>query len=67
MDFRIVTARLGYVLVGKMVFDYFSRPPHPDPRVHRLNRWRVYSVIVFFTSLAVATPAYLVGVPFTGF
>jgi len=67
MAFRVVTATIGFVLIGKLLFDYFSGSPrvvgHPDPRVRRLNRLRVYSIIVCFVSIGVATFA---GLPFTG-
>jgi hypothetical protein len=70
MAFRTITAALGFVLIGKLLFDYFSGSPqvrnHPDPRVRRLNRLRVYSIIVCFACIAVSTPAYRLGLPFTG-
>jgi hypothetical protein len=68
--FRTITAALGFVLIGKLLFDYFSGSPqvrnHPDPRVRRLNRLRVYSIIVCFACIVIASPAYRVGLPFTG-
>src|SRR4051812_14048238 len=70
MALRTVAVALGFVLIGKLLFDYFSVSPrvrnHPDPRVRRLNRWRIYSIIVCFACAAVAAPAYRVGLPFTG-
>ena len=71
LAFRAITAALGFFLIGKLLFDYFSRShqvrDHPDPRVRRLNRLRVYSVIVAFASLGVALPALRAGMPFIGF
>ena len=70
MALRTLAVAAGFVLIGKLLFDYFSGSPrvrnHPDPRVRRLNRWRVYSIIVCFACAAVAAPAYRVGLPFTG-
>jgi hypothetical protein len=70
MAFRAIIAALGFFLIGKLLFEYFSHSPrirdHPDPRVRRLNGWRVYSIIVCFACIGVAAPAYRVGLPFTG-
>jgi hypothetical protein len=66
---RVVTAALGFVLIGKLLFEYFvssRRSRHPDPRVHRLNRVRVYAVFVFLGGPLAAVPAYELGVPFRG-
>ena len=68
--FRAVTAALGFLLIAKLLYEYFSGSPrvsrHPDSRVRRLNKWRVYSCLLAFGSIAVATPAYRAGLPVLG-
>ncbi len=69
--FRAITAALGFFLIGKLLFEYFTNSPrvrgHPDPRVRQLNRVRVYSVMLSYGSLAIAVPALMLGLPFAGF
>ena len=65
--FRAITAAAGFVLIGKLLFDYFSRSPRivnePDPHVRKLTRLRVYSALIAFGTIALAPLSYELGVP----
>jgi hypothetical protein len=69
--FRIITATLGLFLIVTLLFDYFFRPSrlleHSNPRVPRLNRLRVYSIMVALGGIALAPIGYnFLGLPLIG-
>jgi hypothetical protein len=70
LTLRIIIAALGFLLIGRLLFDYFFRArrllEHPNPRVPRLNRLRVYSVVIAFGTIALAPIGYNFGLPILG-
>jgi hypothetical protein len=64
---RVITAAAGFVLIGRLLFDYFSRSPRivaePDLRIRQLTRLRVYSALIAFGAVALAPLGFKLGLP----